>query len=151
MKSKSIKYIPLTELTAFIILTIFIFVIANHFDKHIWIPLLFAIISYFIFLGGTNIILLTEDKIQIIFLNLIGGQASVKLSKITKIWTTETYAQETTIDFESSFYIFKRNYKIEYTDDKNKKRILNFRISNSKKEVQIMNAINRQKQKTSHH
>lgn len=141
--SKSIKYFPLTELILFLIATTLIFVVVNNFNLSNWISLLLTSVSYFIFLGGTNLITLTGDKIQITFLNLIGGQVSIELNKVTKIWTTETFEQETTIDFETGYYLFKRNYNMEYIDKKDKKRLLNFRINNKKKESEIITRINR--------
>jgi len=141
-KLKPIKYFPIPELVLFVITTILILVVVNNFNSSIWLPILLIIGAYFSFLGRANLIYVTEDKIKITFLSLIGGHSSIELKNILKIGTYETYDIETAIDAENSYYLFTREYNLEFLDDQENKRVLNFKINNRKKEIEIINRIN---------
>jgi hypothetical protein len=141
-KSESIKYFPLAELVLFLVTVALTFVIVNNLNLSIWLLILCTVAAYFIFLGGTSIINVTDEKIEIMFLNLIGGRVSIELKKIVKVWAGETYEIETGISVETGYYLFSREYNLEFLDDSGKRRQLNFKINNRKKEIQIIERIN---------
>jgi hypothetical protein len=139
--SKSITYFPWTELTLFVISTSLTLSVTDNFKLGIWLRVFLAFFSYLIFLGGTNRIRLTKDKLHIIFLNCFGGHISINLKSITKIWTEQSYQQESTTYLHSTYNVFRRYYHIEYTDNKGKKRLTHFKINSGRKEIAIMNWI----------
>lgn len=140
-----IKFFPTIEFILFLVTSLLTFVVSNGLNANNWVPISFAILWYFIFLGRTNLIHLTDSKLKITFLNFIQGKHSIELKKIKKIWSTESYEQETDIDVETSYHLFRREYNLEYMDNLDKKRYVRFTISNRKKEnkmlMQIRNCI----------
>ena len=98
-------------------------------------------------MGRENYIKVTENRIEIFFFNIINGHVSIDVDKILKISTSETYEMETALDLESTFYLFSREYNLDYMDGEKKKRLTTFKINNRKKEIEIVNAISRIKEK----
>jgi hypothetical protein len=145
VKSKSIKYYPWTELGLFLLATAFAVVVVNRFDLSVWLSVLLGTISYFIFLGGSNLINVADDKIEITFLNLFSGRASIDFKKVKRLWSEQSYEAETDYSVENTYYVFSRQYNLEFLDEKGRSKVLNFKVNNRKKENEIVKAINERK------
>ncbi len=96
--------------------------------------------AYLFILGGTNFIKIKNEKISITYCYIIMWTKIVNLKDVVKIESQQTF-QDESIDAEAVFFIFRKAYQMEFHDNKNKLRKLEFKIGNRRKESEIVTEI----------
>jgi hypothetical protein len=137
---KTIRYIPTIELVIFFtisILTVCLYLIIGFHKGILILTIMFA---YLFILGGTNFLKIQNGTISITYCYFVIWTDTVDLKDVVKIESQQTF-QDESIDVDAVFYEFRRSYELEFRDKKNRIKKLHFKITNNRKEYEVVTEI----------
>lgn len=103
-----------------------------------WFLIPAVMFAYFMTMRDASVIVLDAERLKINSLNFLVGVHSIPRKSITKINSIQTLQDETYEVYGSPYLTLKRQYELEYLNNKGKKIKVHFSISNRQKEKLIM-------------
>ncbi len=103
-----------------------------------WLSVIMVFFSYGFTMASSCIIKLEKEKLTIIPLSPLQVKKRISMGSITKINSQQSYTFESDLTAEATYPFFRRDYSIEYLDEKNKQKAVSFSISNKAKEKALM-------------